>query len=130
VSQDGSSTAGPILNGRRPGDRRVRVGREQPQQFELPSRRRVRRSPNPSIVLIRGFLLMIAMGTAVLMLPISSASGRWTPVVDALFTATSAVCVTGLVVVDTGTYWSPFGQVAILVLIQIGGLGFMTASTL
>jgi trk system potassium uptake protein TrkH len=75
-------------------------------------------------------MLMIAIGTAVLMLPISSAEGRWTPPIDALFTATSAVCVTGLVVVDTGTYWSPFGQAAILVLIQLGGLGFMTASTL
>jgi trk system potassium uptake protein TrkH len=73
---------------------------------------------------------MIAIGTVVLMLPISSTSGRWTPPIDALFTATSAVCVTGLVVVDTGTYWSPFGQLTILVLIQLGGLGFMTAATL
>jgi trk system potassium uptake protein len=130
VSQDGFRTTGPILPGRRPGDGRVRVGRERPQQYELPSRRRVRRPPTPAVVLVRGFLLMIAIGTGILMLPISSASGRWTPVVDALFTATSAVCVTGLVVVDTGTYWSPFGQFAILVLIQLGGLGFMTASTL
>ena len=130
MSQDGFGTTGPILSGRRPGDQRVRVGRERPQQYELPSRRRVRRPPTPAVVLVRGFLLIIAIGTGILMLPISSASGRWTPVVDALFTATSAVCVTGLVVVDTGTYWSPFGQIAILVLIQLGGLGFMTASTL
>jgi trk system potassium uptake protein len=130
VSQDGFGTTGPILPGRRPGDQRVRVGRERPQQFELPSRRRVRRPPTPAVVLVRGFLLMIAVGTGFLVLPISSASGRWTPVVDALFTATSAVCVTGLVVVDTGTYWSPLGQAAILVLIQLGGLGFMTAATL
>jgi trk system potassium uptake protein len=130
VSQEGRGTAGPILPGSRPGDRRVRVGRERPEQFELRSQRRVRRPPTPAVILVRGFLLMIAIGTVVLMLPISSVAGRWTPVVDALFTATSAVCVTGLVVVDTGTYWSPFGQVTILVLIQLGGLGFMTASTL
>lgn len=130
MSQDGISTAGPILPGRRLGDQRVRVGRERPQQFELPSRRRVRRPPTPAVVLVRGFLLMIAVGTALLALPLSSASGRWTSVVDALFTATSAVCVTGLVVVDTATFWSPFGQIVILVLIQLGGLGFMTASTL
>ena len=64
------------------------------------------------------------------MLPISSTTGAWTPALEALFTATSAVCVTGLVVVDTGTYWSGFGQVVILVLIQLGWLGFMTSSTL
>ena len=63
------------------------------------------------------------------MLPVSSASGEWTGALDALFTATSAVCVTGLVVVDTGTYWSGFGQVVILVLFQVGGVGFMTCST-
>ena len=54
----------------------------------------------------------------------------WTPVLDALFTSTSAVCVTGLVVLDTGTYWSTFGQVVILMLVQLGGFGFMTSSTL
>lgn len=73
---------------------------------------------------------MIAIGTLILILPISSAEGNFTNVVDALFTATSAVCVTGLVVLDTGTYWSPFGQVVILILIQAGGFGFMTSSTL
>ena len=64
------------------------------------------------------------------MLPVSSAAGTWTVPMDALFTATSAVCVTGLVVVDTGTYWSPFGHVVIALLIQVGGFGFMTGSTL
>ena len=64
------------------------------------------------------------------MLPISSAAGTWTSPIDALFTSTSAVCVTGLVLVDTGTYWRPFGQVVLLVLIQLGGFGFMTGSTL
>jgi trk system potassium uptake protein TrkH len=64
------------------------------------------------------------------MLPISSATGQATPPVNAFFTSTSAVCVTGLVVVDTGTYWSSFGQGVILALIQIGGFGFMTSATL
>jgi len=80
-------------------------------------------------VFVYGFAAVILVGTAVLMLPISSASGQWTPAEDALFTATSAVCVTGLVVVDTGTYWSGFGQAVILVLFQVGGVGFMTSST-
>ena len=64
------------------------------------------------------------------MLPVSSAAGEWTSPVDALFTATSAVCVTGLTVVDTGAHWSPFGQLVLLVLMQLGGFGFMTGSTL
>ena len=64
------------------------------------------------------------------MLPASSATGQATPPVNAFFTSTSAVCVTGLVVVDTGTYWSSFGQGVILALIQIGGFGFMTSATL
>ena len=82
------------------------------------------------MVFVYGFSAFILAGAAVLMLPISSADGHWTPFLDALFTATSAVCVTGLVVVDTGTYWSGFGQVIILGLIQLGGFGFMTSSTL
>lgn len=72
----------------------------------------------------------IGAGTAVLMLPISTADGRPAAVLDALFTATSAVCVTGLVVVDTGTHWSAFGQVVIMGLFQLGGLGFMTLASL
>jgi len=71
---------------------------------------------------------IIMVGAAALSLPIAQAEGRWTPFLDALFTATSAVCVTGLVVVDTGTYWSPLGQAIILALIQVGGFGFMTCS--
>jgi len=81
-------------------------------------------------VLVTGFAFLIAIGTAILMLPISSAAGTWAPPLVALFTATSAVCVTGLVVVDTATYWSPFGHLVIGTLIQIGGFGFMTGSTL
>lgn len=73
---------------------------------------------------------MILAGAILLNLPIASKNGMSIGFVDALFTSTSAVCVTGLVVVDTGTYWSTFGQIVILTLIQIGGLGFMTMATL
>ena len=99
-------------------------------EFQIAAPRRVRKPRSPAAVLILGFASLIAVGTVILMLPISSAAGTWTVPMDALFTATSAVCVTGLVVVDTGTYWSPFGHVVILVLIQVGGFGFMTGSTL
>jgi len=77
-----------------------------------------------------GFLTLIAVGTFLLMLPISLASGEWNSPLTALFTATSAVCVTGLIVVDTGTYFSAFGQGVVLTLIQLGGLGYMSATTL
>ncbi len=83
----------------------------------------------PAQVLVLGFAGTILLGALLLMLPISSIDGRITPFVDAFFTSTSAVCVTGLVVVDTGTYWSTFGKVVIMLLIQIGGLGFMTMAT-
>lgn len=73
-----------------------------------------------------GFFLIIMLGTFMLMLPISSRSGEWTSFMDALFTATSTTCVTGLIVVDTFTHWSLFGQLVIITLIQIGGLGFLT----
>ena len=80
-------------------------------------------------VIALGFFLMIVTGTFLLMLPVSSRSGQWTGFIDALFTATSASCVTGQIVKDTGSYWSTFGHVVIITLIQIGGLGFMTIST-
>ncbi|MEM3690828.1 MAG: potassium transporter TrkG, partial [Candidatus Micrarchaeia archaeon] len=90
----------------------------------------LRKRVNPFKFLILSFASIILIGTFLLMLPISSASGRATSLVDALFTATSATCVTGLVVKDTGTYFSTFGQIVILLLIQIGGLGYMTTMTL
>lgn len=77
-------------------------------------------------VIILGFAVLILVGTFLLMLPISAQSREWTAFSDALFTATSAVCVTGLVVQDTATYWSYFGQTVILFLIQIGGMGVVT----
>ena len=77
-----------------------------------------------------GFFTVIAAGTILLMLPAASQSGKTTGFVTALFTAVSASCVTGLVLVDTATYWTGFGQTVILLLIQLGGLGFMTIATL
>lgn len=77
-------------------------------------------------IIILGFAAVILIGALLLMLPISSKAGVMTPFNEALFTSTSAVCVTGLVVQDTATYWSWFGQGIILVLIQIGGLGVIT----
>lgn len=76
-----------------------------------------------------GFLTLIVIGTVLLMLPFSTAAGTWNQPLVALFTATSAVCVTGLIVVDTGSYFSAFGEFIILLLIQLGGLGYMTATT-
>ncbi len=79
-----------------------------------------------SRIIAIGFIVMILIGTALLMLPAASQSGQWTSFSDAFFTAVSAQCVTGLVVVDTATYWSLFGQIVILLLIQTGGLGFIS----
>lgn len=73
-----------------------------------------------------GFVILISIGTLLLMLPTASRTGEWTSPLTALFTATSASCVTGLILVDTFTYWSLFGQLVILCMIQIGGLGFIT----
>ena len=116
--------------GRLPGDRRVRLERVKPTEFRVTPRRSRRARPPAALVLIYGFLAAVAIGTALLMLPISSRSGAVTPLVDALFTATSAVCISGLVVVDTATHWSAFGHVVILALIQAGGFGIMAGSTL
>lgn len=77
-----------------------------------------------------GFLGVIVVGTALLAAPWSSASGASTPLSDALFTATSATCLTGLITVDTATHWSAAGQLTIMALIQLGGLGFMTMASL
>lgn len=77
-----------------------------------------------------GFALIILIGGIVLSLPVSSTTGDNTPFVDALFTSTSAVCVTGLIAYDTFTHWSLFGKIVIITLIQIGGLGFMTIVTI
>jgi trk system potassium uptake protein TrkH len=101
-----------------------------PLEYRIAPPQRVKRPRSPSAVLVSGFAILIAIGGVLLMLPVSSVAGRWTSPIDALFTSTSAVCVTGLAIVDTGTYWSPFGQFVLLVLMQLGGFGFMTGSTL
>ena len=77
-------------------------------------------------IVILGFLFIVLTGSILLSLPISSADGKAVPYVDALFTATTATCVTGLVTVPTVSTWSVFGQAVILVLIQVGGLGVIT----
>ena len=81
------------------------------------------RQISTSQFIIFGFMIAIVIGTVLLMLPVSSQGKSITNMVDALFTATSATCVTGLVVHDTATYWSTFGQAVIIILIQIGGMG-------
>lgn len=80
-------------------------------------------------ILVIGFVILILIGAILLTLPISSVSGKSTNFLDALFTSTSAACVTGLITLDTGTYWSHFGQVVIMLLIEVGGLGFMSFAT-
>ena len=79
-------------------------------------------------VIILGFACAILLGALLLMLPISSQERHMTSFLDSLFTSTSAVCVTGLVLHDTATYWSAFGQAVILILIQIGGMGVVTVA--
>lgn len=91
-------------------------------------RRKFNISPTRTVVL--SFAIIILTGTFLLNLPIASEDGKSIGFVNALFTATSATCVTGLVVVDTGTHWTNFGKVVIITMIQIGGLGIMTFSTL
>jgi len=81
-------------------------------------------------ILTLGFLALILLGTVLLALPIAAKSGQSIGLFDSLFTSTSAVCVTGLVVVDTGTTFSLFGQIVLIVLIQVGGLGFMVFATM
>ena len=93
--------------------------------MDLPKRRRVL---NSFQIIVLGFAGVILLGALLLMLPVSSASGSATPFVNALFTSTTSVCVTGLVVYDTATYWSGFGHAVILVLIQIGGMGVVTVA--
>lgn len=89
-----------------------------------------KREFNPPQLMIVGFFLIISIGAILLSLPVASSTGESIGLLDAFFTSTSAVCVTGLVVLDTGSDFSLFGQIVIMLLIQIGGLGFMTFSVL
>jgi len=119
-----------VMQGRRPGDRRVRVTIARTSSEELEPIRPWRRRTAPGLLLIYGFLALIAIGTVLLSLPIATQDRSWTSPLDALFTATSAVCVTGLVVVVTSEHWSAFGQIVMLLLVQAGGFGIMAGSTL
>ncbi|MFP5402910.1 MAG: TrkH family potassium uptake protein [Gammaproteobacteria bacterium] len=91
---------------------------------------KIREVQHPARIVPLAFLITILIGTALLMLPMSRADTVGAPWIVALFTSVSAVCVTGLVTVDTGTYWSAFGQWVIMALFQAGGFGMMTAATL
>ena len=87
------------------------------------------RQSSPARIIVVSFLCVVVIGTVLLMLPFSSRTGKFTNPVNALFTATSTTCVTGLAVYDTYSYWSPFGQAVLLLLIQCGGLGLSTFAT-
>ena len=115
---------------RKLGDRILRVARVSPWRIPLPVIPRPRQAGLSPLIVVYGFAGLIILGTILLMLPVASKTGQFTSPVNTLFTAASSVCVTGLAVVDTGDYWSGFGQGVILVLIQIGGLGFMASATL
>lgn len=91
--------------------------------------RKTRAGLTTTQIIAFGFLAGILIGTFLLMLPVSSADGTWTPAIDAAFTATTSLCVTGLVTVNTMQHWSFFGQAVILLLIQFGGLGVVTFTT-
>ena len=115
----------------RPGDRKFRVPRRNPLHIILPKIRPPRPALRVSLMsFVYGFAAMIAIGTILLLLPFSSNNGQFTSFINSLFTSTSAVCVTGLVVVDTLDHWNLFGQIVIAVLIQFGGLGFMMTTTI
>ena len=113
----------------KPGDQVVRRPRPQetrPTTIHIPLRAPRIRPINSPFTLIGGLALLIAVGTVLLLFPFASTDGDWTSPMVALFTATSAATVTGLVVVDTSTHWSYAGQAIIWVLILVGGLGWMT----
>jgi trk system potassium uptake protein TrkH len=101
-----------------------------PQDYFLRGASTVRKARSPWVVLILTLFVITAVGTVLLALPIATAAGQHTTFLDALFTSTSAASTTGLIVADTATRWSPFGQVVILGLTQLGGFAFMTGSTL
>lgn len=117
-------------------DKRLRdnIGQRHKRNFVSPEAVRLKKGlsfsawimANPVRLIAVSFALVILAGALLLMLPFSSAHLNWTDFSTAVFTSTSAVCVTGLVLVDTGTYWSPFGHAVIISLIQIGGIGLIT----
>ena len=91
---------------------------------------RKKRGLTTTQIILFGFLGTIVVGTILLTLPVSAADGQWTQLIDALFTSTTSVCVTGLVTVATWSHWTLFGQIVIVLLIQVGGLGIVTFTTI
>ncbi|HYJ12356.1 MAG TPA: potassium transporter TrkG [Thermomicrobiales bacterium] len=128
-----SDRRGPGPQGRLPGNRVVRR-RVAPQQvIDIPPPPTVEATPNAVFharQFLGAYLVLVLLGTSLLTLPWANASNQWTKPLDAFFTAVSASAVTGLVVVDTQTHWSLFGEIVILALIQAGGLGFMVGASL
>lgn len=117
---------------RRPGDRVVRRRINASQTFTVaadPERPEIPNVRNHSKLFLTGLAVVLLVGTLLLALPISTRSGEATPAIDAFLTATSAACVTGLVTVDTYEHWNILGQAVILVLMQVGGLGFMVGAS-
>lgn len=116
----------------KPADRVIRHPRMEqmaPVHIELPERRSNRTALNPPLILVYAFGILIGAGTLLLVLPFSHNGNGFAPLVDALFTATSAATVTGLVTVETSTFWSRPGQLVIMLLMFMGGLGVMTIAT-
>jgi len=124
------STAGFPRQGSRIGNVRVKLARRRRSILTIVGPGKPRNTIPPSSWLPLGFLVVIILGTVLLMLPVSSEGRTVTDPVTALFTSTSAVSTTGLVVVDTADHWSAFGEVVVLALIQFGGFGFMLTATL
>ena len=117
---------------RRLGDRVIRHPRQQelqPVHISAPAPRHPGRKFESPLILMYGFGSLIAVGTFLLWLPFFNTTGEFTPFLTALFTATSASTVTGLVTVDTATFWNPAGQAVLMTLILVGGLGFMSTAT-
>lgn len=94
----------------------------------MKAKRNIWHSASPMKLILGGYCLIILIGTLLLTLPAAARDGGWTPLSDCFFTATSATCVTGLIRYDTYTHWSLFGQLVIISMIQIGGVGFMTVA--
>ena len=106
------------------------ISRGQSTHLELPMTEKIKQTLGPHAIIVVGFVVIILLGTLLLMLPLSSTSGEITSFVDALFTSTTATGTVGLVVVDTGTHWSKFGQGVLIILMEVGGLGFMAGTIL
>jgi trk system potassium uptake protein len=113
----------------KPGDRVLRIPQIEPWRIPVEAISQTKTGEPSLLTLVYGFGALIALGAFLLALPIVNNFGVWTSPINAVFTATSGVCVTGLAVVDTLDYWNLFGQIVILVLIQLGGFGFMTSTT-